>query len=81
MEPDVAPELYRRFAEIWADGEPIRSSRELAALLRAAGKREEDVDEAWLRALPRAWVYGWSDDPFADDRANRQYRRELEGPK
>lgn len=73
--------MYRRFAAIWANGEPIRTERELAAMMRAAGKSAEDPSDEWLRSLPRAWVYGWSEEPFADERANRQYRRELEGEK
>lgn len=79
MDRRLLPGVYRRFAAIGADGEPIRTERELAAMMRAAGKSAEDATDEWLRSLPRAWVYGWSDGPFADERANRLYRRELEG--
>ncbi|MCZ7680596.1 MAG: hypothetical protein M5U28_18250 [Sandaracinaceae bacterium] len=81
MQTEVGHDVYRRFAAIWANGEPVRSAREVGAMIRAAGKREADITDEWLRALPHAWVYGASDDPFPDERANRQYRRELEGEK
>lgn len=71
--------VYRRFRAIYADGIPVRDPEELAAAVRASGARVEDVDDAWLRALRRAWVYGDADEPFEDDRANRNYRRELMG--
>lgn len=81
MQDEVGPELYRRFAAIWANSEPIRNARELSAMLRAAGKREDEITDEWIRALPRSWVYGETEEPFADERANRQYRRELAGEK
>lgn len=71
-------EVYRRFAAIWANGQPVRSARELQALLRAAGIDEQSVSDEWIRSLPPAWVYGEMDEPFVDERANRMYRRELE---
>lgn len=81
MEDEVSPDVYRRFAAIWANSEPVRSARELSAMLRAAHKREDEITDEWIRSLPGSWVYGLSEEPFADERANRQYRRELSGEK
>ncbi len=72
-------DVYRRFAKIWANGEPVRDARELAAALRAAGVPEAQITDDWLRSLRREWVYGESEEPFVDERANRSYRRELLG--
>jgi len=74
---EAGADLYRRFAASWANGEPVRSARELHALVRAAGLDEDQVSDEWIRGLPRAWVYGEIDEPFVDERANRVYRREL----
>ena len=72
-------DVYRRFSAMWANGEPVRDEREFAAALRAAGITPEQVTDEWLRAFPRGWVYGYEEAPFADERANRVYRRELSG--
>lgn len=69
-------DVYRRFAAIWANGAPVRTIHELSAALRAAGLEDRAVTDEWLRSLSEAWVYGESDEPFTDDRANRIYRRE-----
>jgi hypothetical protein len=71
------PHVYRRFRALWADSEPLRSPRELAAAMRAAGIAPAQITDDWLRALSSAWVYGESDEPFADEGQNRSYRREL----
>ena len=76
---EVRQDVYRRFAGIWANSEPLRDAHELWAALRAAGVSEELVTDDWLRSLSPAWVYGRADEPFADERANRLYRRELTG--
>lgn len=76
MEPH---EIYARFARIWADGEPVREPRELFAAMLAANVAPPDVTDEWLRSLSRAWVYGDSDAPFNDERANRDYRRAVNG--
>lgn len=70
-------DAYRRFAAMWADGEPIRGEHELEAAIRAAGLGEGPIGDEWLRSLDRRWVYGHSDEPFESERANRSYRREL----
>lgn len=75
--PKVGADVYRRFAAIWANGEPVRNANELHALLRAGGLSEAEASDEWLRSLPRAWVYGEVEDPFVDEQSNRVYRREL----
>ncbi len=70
-------DLYGTFARIWGDGHPIRSAPEVEAAMRAADLEYDEVDDEWLRALSRAWVYHESEDPFEDDMVNRAYRREL----
>ena len=70
-------DAYRRFAAMWANGEPVRSEHELEAAIRAAGLEGQPVSDEWLRELDRRWVYGESDEPFESERANRSYRREL----
>lgn len=77
MQEEADAGVYRRFAAIWANGAPVRTARELHAVLRAAGIDERQVSDEWMRSLSRAWVYGEVDDPFVDERANRIYRREL----
>jgi hypothetical protein len=76
---EVRADVYRRFAAMWANGEPVRNAHELYAVVRAAGIDEGEVSDEWLRSLSREWVYGELDDPFVDERANRIYRRELLG--
>lgn len=76
---EVRADVYRRFAAMWADSEPLRDAHELWAALRAAGVSEEAVTDDWLRSLPPDWVYRRADVPFADERVNRIYRRELTG--
>lgn len=76
---EVRADVYRRFAGIWADSEPLRDAHELWAALRAAGVSEENVTDDWLRSLPAEWVYRHADVPFSDERVNRIYRRELTG--
>ncbi|HJL19495.1 MAG TPA: hypothetical protein RMH99_27785 [Sandaracinaceae bacterium LLY-WYZ-13_1] len=78
MSDEGQRDAYRRFASIWANGEAIRSEPELEAAIRAAGKDgDAPVTDEWLRSLRRAWVYGDSDDPFENERANRSYRSHL----
>jgi hypothetical protein len=77
MAESIYEDAYRRFSSMWADSEPVRSERELEAAIRAAGLGEQPVPDDWLRSLRRDWVYGDSDEPFADQGANRVYRREL----
>jgi hypothetical protein len=74
---ELPPHVYRRFRAIWADSEPLRSPRELTAAVRAAGVAPAQITDDWLRTLSSAWVYGDSDAPFADEKVNRQYRREI----
>lgn len=76
---EVRADIYRRFASIWANGAPLRSPHELRAAVRGAGLSESEVTDEWLRSLSRAWVYGETEEPFEDERANRIYRRELLG--
>jgi hypothetical protein len=68
-------DVYRQFQEIWADGAPTRSRSELAAAVRAAMIEPQEITADWIHGLDREWVYGRGDDPFADDRKNREYRR------
>jgi hypothetical protein len=68
-------DVYRQFREMWADGEPTRTRSELTAAVRAANVEPAEITADWLRGLDREWVYGRGDDPFADDRKNREYRR------
>ncbi len=75
----VRADVYRRFAAIWADSEPLRDAHALWAALRAAEISEDAVTDDWLRALSSEWVYGRAEVPFADERVNRIYRRELTG--
>jgi hypothetical protein len=76
---ESAPDVYAQFARIWTDGEPIREPHELFAAMTAAGLTPDAVTEDWLRALSKQWVYGHSDAPFNDERANRDYRRVVNG--
>jgi hypothetical protein len=69
--------LYRAFTQIWGNGHPIRAPAELEAAVRAQGLDDRTAGEQWLRSLSPAWVYHDSDEPFADEQANRAYRREL----
>jgi hypothetical protein len=71
-------DIYLEFETIYANSRMIRSPEELDAAIRAAEASYEDVNEDWLRALDRAWVYGDTDVPFADDRSNQRYRMHLE---
>jgi hypothetical protein len=75
----VRADVYRRFAALWADSEPLRDAHELWAAMRAAGLSEEVVTDEWLRSLSSDWVYGRAEVPFTDERVNRIYRRELSG--
>ena len=68
-------DVYQQFSEIWADGEPIRTRSELGAAVRAGKVDLSEITPDWLRGLDREWVYGRAEDPFADDRKNREYRR------
>lgn len=68
---------YRDFARVFADSTPIRSERELAAAIAAAGLRDEQVTRSWLASLRPAWVYGNSESPFSNEALNRRYVRFL----
>ncbi len=79
MNEDQLKTLYASFAEIYADGIPIRRPVELVAAVRAAGLEPEAVTEDWLKALNEDWVYGQSILPFQDAVANRVYQQILRG--
>jgi hypothetical protein len=66
-------DVYRRFASIWADGDPIVNETALRAAIDATGFKLEDISEAWLRALDPEWVYGRQNRPFRDEDLNRRY--------
>ena len=70
-------DVYREFAKMYANGEPIRPADALEAAILAAGKKTEDVTTDWLRSLRRDWIHGESEEPFEDERANRAYWRIL----
>ena len=74
-------DVYRQFRDIWADSEPLRTRSELGAAVRAAKLEPDEITPDWLHGLDREWVYGRGDDPFADDRQNREYRRLLSASK
>jgi hypothetical protein len=73
--PPLSDIAYARFAELYADGLPVRSEDDFEAAVRAAGLEFDEVDDAWLRSLNVRWVYHQSDEPFADEQVNREYRR------
>lgn len=79
MADSTYQDAHRRFSAMWANSEPVRGEHELEAAIRAAGLADQPVPDDWLRSLRRDWVYGDSDEPFADQNANRSYRRELMG--
>ena len=79
MNEDQLKTLYASFAEIYADGIPIRRPVELVAAVRAAGLEPEAVTKDWLKALNEDWVYGQSILPFQDAVANRLYQQILRG--
>jgi hypothetical protein len=68
-------DVYQQFHDIWADSEPLRTRSELAAAVRAAKVEPAEITADWIKGLDREWVYGRGEDPFADDRKNREYRR------
>jgi hypothetical protein len=70
-------DVYREFARMYANGEPIRPPEALEAAMVAADKMTNDVTTEWLRSLRHDWVIGESDEPFTDERANRAYWRIL----
>jgi hypothetical protein len=70
-------DVYREFARMYANGEPIRPLEAVEAAMVAAGKMIDDVTAEWLRSLRHDWVIGESDEPFEDERANRAYWRIL----
>ena len=71
--------LYASFAEIYADGTPIRQPIELVAAVHAAGLDPETVTADWLKTLNEDWVYGKSILPFQDAATNRLYQQLLRG--
>jgi len=79
MNEDQLNALYASFAEIYADGLPIRRPIELVAAIRAAGLDPETVTREWLKALSDDWVYGKSILPFQDAVTNRLYQQILRG--
>lgn len=79
MKEDTLNELYASFADILADGIPIRQPIELVAAIHAAGVDPEIVTADWLKTLNRDWVYGRSMLPFQDAAANHLYQQLLRG--
>jgi hypothetical protein len=78
MSHDTLDDIYARFAELYANSEPIRSKAELDAAIVASSRDYGEVDDDWLRSLDSTWVYQRAEEPFSDERANRAYRRELQ---
>jgi len=74
MFPSLAS-AYQHFLHKYADSDPVRDSKDFEAAVRAARIPLDDLSEEWIESLDNAWVYGRSDRPFDDDRANREYRR------
>lgn len=79
MKEETFDGLYASFAEIYADGTPIRRPIELVAAVHAAGLDPEIVTADWLRSLNEDWVYGKAILPFQDAAANRLYQQLLRG--
>ncbi len=79
MNEEQVKSVYASFAEIFADGMPIRRPAELVAAIRAAGLEPEAVTTEWLEVLNEDWVYGKSLLPFQDSLTNRLYRQILRG--
>jgi hypothetical protein len=71
-------EVYRQFEKIWSNSRMIRSPEELDAAIQANEMHYEDVNQEWLGALDRGWVYGDNELPFHDERVNRRYRKNIE---
>jgi hypothetical protein len=69
--------VYARFVELFTNSLPIRGEDALDAAVRASGLAYDEIDDGWLRALNPRWVHFQSEDPFADEQVNREYRRIL----
>ncbi|MDH3202496.1 MAG: hypothetical protein OEM15_16520 [Myxococcales bacterium] len=79
MNEEELKALYASFAEVFANGTPIRRPIELVAAIRAAGIEPKAVTTEWLRTLNEDWVYGKAILPFQDAVANRLYQQILRG--
>jgi hypothetical protein len=79
MNEEKLKALYASFAEIYADGKPLRRLIELVTAVRAAGLDPETVTADWLKTLNEDWVYGESILPFQDTARNRLYQQLLRG--
>ncbi len=79
MNEEKLKALYASFAQIYADGKPIRQPMDLVAAVQAAGLDPTIVTEDWLRTLNEEWVYGESIFPFQDAVTNRLYQQLLRG--
>ncbi|MGB5811176.1 MAG: hypothetical protein WBG86_11635 [Polyangiales bacterium] len=77
MNEEQLATLYSSFAQIFANGVPIRRPFEVVAAIQAAGQDPETVTPGWLETLDHDWVYGKARLPFRDPGANRLYQRFL----
>lgn len=79
MNEEQLKELYDSFAQMYADGTPIRRPIELVAAVHAAGLDAETVTTDWLKTLNEDWVYGKAIVPFQDAATNLLYQQLLRG--